>query len=150
MITFVATLNSLAYRVERLRFGRAIDRAVVHPPLFVLGFGRSGTTHLLNLLCQDDRFAFPTTFQAMNPQFFLTTERWLAPIQQMFYSETRPFDNMRMSVREPNEDEFAFAAMTGLSPLSCWVFPNNHRHYEKYIDFSLASEARFSFLLERA
>ena len=82
MITFVATLNSLAHRVEQLRFGRTIDRAAIHPPLFVLGYARSGTTHLLNLLCQDDRFAFPNTFQAMNPQFFLTTEGWLAPIQQ--------------------------------------------------------------------
>lgn len=74
----------------------------------------------------------------MYSQFFLTIERWLAPIQQMFYFETRPFDNMRMSVREPNEDEFAFTAMTGLPPLSCWAFPNSRRHYENYIDFSLA------------
>ena len=42
LVTFVATLNSLVRRVEQVRFGRAIDRAVVHPPLFVLGVWRSG------------------------------------------------------------------------------------------------------------
>ncbi|HEY1785889.1 MAG TPA: sulfotransferase [Pirellulales bacterium] len=140
-ITGVATMNSVGRGVERVRFGRAINRAVIHPPLFVLGAWRSGTTHLFNLLCQDDRFAFPTTFQVTNPHTCLGTEEWLAPIHQRFYPATRQIDNMKMGVREPWEDEFAICAMSGLSPLLSWVFPKNYRLYDKYIDFSEVSAA---------
>ncbi len=140
VVTFAATGNSIVRRVEQIRFGRTIDRAVVHPPLFVLGVWRSGTTYLQNLLCRDDRFAFPNCFQGMNPHIFLSTEGWFSPIQQRFLPDRRPFDNVRMGVREPYEDEFATTVMSGLSPLYSWAFPNNHREYEKYIDFSEASE----------
>lgn len=138
--TFAATCNSLGARYERFRYGRRIDQAKIHPPLFVLGVWRSGTTHLQNLLCRDDRFAFPNTFQGINPHIFLSTERWFAPIQQKFLPERRPFDNVLMNVSAPYEDEFATAAMTGMSPLFSWVFPEGHLEFEKFIDFSQVPE----------
>lgn len=63
---------------EHLLCGWEIRRATVPAPLFVLGLPRSGTTHLHNLLSRDSRFAFPSTFQTMNPRIFLLTENWLA------------------------------------------------------------------------
>lgn len=140
VITMGATLNSVGGVAERLLYREAIERAVVHPPVFVLGAWRSGTTHLHNLLSKDDRFAFPNTFQAMNPHIFLSTESWLAPFEQMFFPATRPFDNIRMSVHEPMEDEFAIMGMCGLSPFGSWVFPEHHDQYDKYVDFKDASQ----------
>ena len=75
----VSAANSVNARIERLRFGERIDAAEVHPPLFILGHYRSGTTHLHNLLALDPRFAAPTFYQALNPHTFLTTERLTAP-----------------------------------------------------------------------
>ena len=43
--------------VERLRFGRALRRiSIDHPPVFIIGHWRSGTTHLHNLMSQDPSF----------------------------------------------------------------------------------------------
>ena len=47
-------------------------------PVFILGHPRTGTTHLHNLLCKDDRFAYATTFSVGFPSGFLSTS-WLAP-----------------------------------------------------------------------
>lgn len=140
VMTVGAALNLYGKVVEDIRFGKSLDRAAVHPPLFVLGVWRSGTTHLHNLLCQDVRFAFPTAFQTLNPHVFLSTERWFSPLQRPFFPATRPFDNMKFGIDEPWEDEFAIATMSGLSHLWAWVFPKQHLDYEKYIDFSETSE----------
>src|SRR5687768_14248006 len=73
-ITLVSLSNSVSRRLEEWRYGAAIRAATVHPPLFVLGIWRSGTTHLHNLLSKDDRLAFPNSYQVFNPHTFLTTE----------------------------------------------------------------------------
>ncbi len=140
-ISMLSSINSLSRIVENVRYGRAVRNTTVQPPLFVLGVFRSGTTHLHNLLCQDDRYAFLNTFQGMNPQTFLTGERWLAPIQERFYPKSRPFDNVKMGSKLPFEEEFAIAAMSGLSPNFWFVFPKTYSRYEQYIDFSHATEA---------
>src|SRR5262249_52342371 len=73
-ITLASLSNSVSRRLEEWRYGEAIRAAAVHPPLFVLGIWRSGTTHLHNLLGKDDRLAFPNSYQVFNPHTFLTTE----------------------------------------------------------------------------
>ncbi len=143
-ISMLSSMNSLSRIVENVRYGLAVRKATVQPPLFVLGVFRSGTTHLHNLLCQDDRFAFLNTFQGMNPQTFLTGERWFAPIQERFYPKSRPFDNVKMGPKQPYEEEFAIAAMSGLSPIFWFVFPRNYSRYEQYLDFSHATPAEVS------
>jgi hypothetical protein len=105
----------------------------VPPPLFVLGVWRSGTTHLHNLLGQDDRFAYPSTYQALYPHTFLTTEKRNARLVEFFLPKKRPQDNVAMGVREPQEDEFALCSLTGRAwPLS-WAFPRRAGHYGRYL-----------------
>ena len=62
--TFNSVLNSFWSWREK-NFDNEIANTKVPPPLIVLGISRSGTTHLHNLLSKDDRFAFPTTYQAI-------------------------------------------------------------------------------------
>jgi len=62
--TFNSVLNSFWSWREK-KFDNDIANTKVPPPLIVLGIWRSGTTHLHNLLSKDDRFAFPTTYQAL-------------------------------------------------------------------------------------
>src|SRR5688500_2029819 len=61
-ITLGSLGNTFYRRLEDWRYGAAIRKAAVHPPIFVLGLWRSGTTHLHNLLARDERFAFPNTY----------------------------------------------------------------------------------------
>ena len=133
MITNNSALNSLVRRWEVMRHGAAIARTPVPPPLFVLGIWRSGTTHLHNLMATDDRFAFPNTYQVLYPHTFLTTEQSGGRFMQWMMPATRPMDNVKSGVNEPQEDEFALVA-SGLSfMLGLVVFPRSQQLYQKYL-----------------
>lgn len=138
-ITAAAAFNSVSGFVEQLIYGRAIHRANVPTPVLVLGVPRSGTTHLHNLLSHDARFAFPNTFQTMNPRNFLWTESWFAACQQAFLPTTRPMDNVQWGVGTPAEDEFAIMGLSGLSPFASSLFPGNESRYDKYVSLLEAS-----------
>ena len=114
LISGNSVVNSLVRHWERLRYGGAIAGTPVHPPLFILGIWRSGTTHLHNLLAKDDRFAFPNTYEVLYPHTFLTTEPIGSRVMQWMMPPTRPMDNVRSGIGEPQEDEFALVA-SGLS-----------------------------------
>ncbi len=50
---------------ERLRWGRRIRATrIEQPPVYPLGYGRSGTTHLHYLLCQDPQFGVVSNYLA--------------------------------------------------------------------------------------
>ncbi len=119
-------------------YGEQIAAARVEAPLFVLGFWRSGTTLLHNLLAQDERFAFPTLFQVSNPHTFLTRDTAAAANSQ---PQKRPMDNMTVTADSPGEDEFATAVMSLRSPALGWVFPRNESRYDRYITFADVPEA---------
>ena len=52
-------------RYEQLRWGRRLRETRIDPsPVFVLGYGRSGTTHLHYLFWQDPRFGMVTNYLA--------------------------------------------------------------------------------------
>ena len=75
IITLASIPNTLFSWWENLCYGRKVRNTRVAPPVFILGIWRSGTTHLHNLLAQDDRFAYANTYQVFYPHTFLTTER---------------------------------------------------------------------------
>jgi hypothetical protein len=128
-ITANSIANSVLRRWEDFRHGRRIRETNVPPPLFVLGVWRSGTTHLHNLLARDERFAFPSTFETFYPHTFLTVRRINGPLMEFAMPPTRPMDNMRMGIDEPQEDEFALCGMTGISFTLAWAFPRNPTYY---------------------
>ncbi len=57
LITLASIPNTMLAAWENWFYGRMIRDTSVTAPLFILGIWRSGTTHLHNLLTQDDRFA---------------------------------------------------------------------------------------------
>ena len=131
-ITLSSIPNSLFAAWENFRYGQRIDATKIEPPLFILGIWRSGTTHLHNLLCQDDRYAYPNTYQVTFPATFLTTERINARLVGFFVPRKRPMDNMAFGVAEPQEDEFAVAALLGGFSLA-WAFPRRAEFYNRYL-----------------
>jgi len=138
--TCASFLNSIFGYLEELTYGRRIDETdLVAPPIFIIGFWRSGTTHLHNLLSLDERFTYPTTYTCLFPNHFLLTERVVKKLLRGFLPETRPMDNMRLSWDMPQEDEVALALLTGLSPYIDFAFPNVPRVHHRFLDFEGAT-----------
>jgi len=122
-LTVLGILNSMFGFCESLVNGRKIRRAKIeHPPLFVLGHWRSGTTHLHNLLSCDENFACPSTFQSCFPHHFILT-RPAAGIFDHVAPSTRPMDNMALASHTPHEDEFGVSALSAVSPYMKVLFP---------------------------
>lgn len=139
MLTGNSVWNSLVGRWEDWRYGAAVRGTEIQPPVFVLGVWRSGTTHLHNLLARDDRFAYPNTFEVLFPHTFLTMQSTGSRVMQWMSPATRPMDNVRMSVDEPQEDEFALVA-SGLSfMLGLVIFPRHHERYQQFLTLRDAS-----------
>ena len=140
VISALSVGNSVGNWMEHAIHGQAIANTTVKPPLFVLGCWRSGTTHLHNLLSKDERFAFPSTYQVMNPHVFLTNEWWNAPVQNLFYPQHRMMDNVAMTTSQPQEDEFAIATTCGMSPMMSMSFWRNREHYNSFTTMENAKD----------
>lgn len=140
-ITLNSVLNSICRYWENFRYAAKIEQTSVPPPLFILGIWRSGTTHLHNLFAQDERFAYPNTYEVFYPHSFLCTEAWNSFILRWFFPEVRPMDNVKYGVAEPQEDEFALLA-SGLSPMiGTQAFPRTGAYYRRFLSFRQASLA---------
>ena len=142
VITLASLANSWWRRREERFVGNRLEGLAVPPPLFIVGHWRSGTTHLHNLLAMDtEQFAYPSTYQVVNPHTFLLTEEantrrfaWMVPPQ-------RPMDNMALSFASPQEDEFAPCLMSLRSLYLGVSFPRHEEHYERFLTFADAPEA---------
>jgi hypothetical protein len=73
----------------------------IPPPLFVLGHWRSGTTHLHNLLCLDERAGYTTTFQTVFPNHLFGFHKPLIWLMRLLMPKTRPVDNVPLDPQLP-------------------------------------------------
>lgn len=120
----LAAINSLLALVERSANRRLIQASSFpRPPIIIIGHWRSGTTHLHNLLNQDPRFCVPTLYQTMFPHHFVYSQRRGKKLMAKLVPATRPMDRMALSATTPHEDEFALAALSGLSVYFQFLFP---------------------------
>jgi hypothetical protein len=108
------SLRAVAALAQTLLAGRARARAPMNGGIVVLGFWRSGTTLLHELLCTDTRFGFPTTYACLNPHHFILTEA--RALARMTGQVQRPQDRMMVGMRTPQEDEFALLCLGARSP----------------------------------
>ena len=134
-ITAASVLNSFASVFDHLMFSyRARTTRLKEAPLFVLGHWRSGTTLLHELLILDPRHTYPTTYQCFEPNHFLWTEWFVAPMSRWSLPPTRPMDNMATGWEKPQEDEFALCNLGVPSPYLAWAFPNHGPVNDEYLD----------------
>jgi len=141
-LSLLAANNSVMGLVEKLVFGSRINNSKMNEsPLFILGHWRSGTTHLHNLVSQDsEQFAYPNTYQVVNPFTFLITESFFSKWFSWLLPGTRPMDNMEMNFQSPQEDEIALCLLSLKSPYLGVSFPRNARSYKKYLDLQDISD----------
>ncbi len=104
------------------------------PPVFILGFWRSGTTFLHNLMCQDPDHAFVTTYLSIFPHHCLVNSGWLKALAKLIAPSHRPVDNVRLDMNWPQEEEMALGNMQPLSFYNYFYFPD---HTEEYTQRSL-------------
>lgn len=138
--TCQSALNTPIALWESQRYSALIQAVEVQPPVFIIGHWRSGTTHLHNLLCQDERFAYPNLFQAMNPLTFLCTEAFMAKFLTRLTPKQRHIDNVAQSMAVPAEDELIAWHSSTLTPYMSYNFPRTGSHYDRYLTFREASE----------
>ena len=103
-------------------YGAELNRVeICQDPLFVVGFWRSGTTLLHELLCQDPQFGFPTTAQCFNPALPLLRRRQPKSDQVLV---KRPMDQIYIGPHSPQEDEFALLSLGAPSVYRALLVPS--------------------------
>ena len=140
-VSFCALNNSAFRWLEHRRYGRKWNDIDVSPPLFVLGHWRSGTTHLHYLLGVDDRFACPGFYEVMYPHTFLTTQGTFSGMVAFLLPARRPYDDVRLDLAVPCEEEFAMCVSGFRTPYLTGVFPRSAARYERFLTFRQASQA---------
>ena len=134
-IAGMSVVNSLENSAESIVYGSRIRRTTIHhPPVFILGHWRSGTTLLHNLMALDRNFTYPNLYQCMCPGHFLLTERLVAPLTACCLPRKRPMDNMPLGWEVPMEDEMAVAVDCGVSPYLMAAFQDRPAVYERFLD----------------
>lgn len=121
--------------IEDKRYGQVIEEKTIdEPPVFIIGFWRSGTTILHNLMCQNPDFGFVNTFQAVFPNHCLLNQGWLRRAASLLVPEKRPGDNVEFDFKYPQEEEIALGNMQPLSFYNFFYFPKDT---EEFIQQSL-------------
>jgi hypothetical protein len=123
-LSVLAAFNSYMSFFEEAMNGEKIAGAdLVAPPIFILGYWRSGTSHLHNLLSLDPSFTCPTAYQVMFPHHFVYSQPWGVKLFNYLSPGKRPMDNVVFYGDTPHEEEMALAALTGVSPYLRILFP---------------------------
>jgi hypothetical protein len=135
-VTVVVSLILEPFRWwEALVWRRRIKKvAITKPPVFIIGFWRSGTTMLHNLMCKDPQAAYVTTYQTVFPNHILSHAWWFKPIMGLFFPTHRPFDDVKMGLDLPQEEEIALA---NLQPISFYSFMYFPKDFEKFYEQEL-------------
>src|SRR5262245_15163377 len=103
----LATILTLPERVLLAPVLYALSRrkpaALRAGPVFILGYFRSGTTHLHYLLSCDPRFRSPTWAETLAPQGFALSWAFLRLFMIPFVSAKRPQDDVAIGPSWPAE-----------------------------------------------
>ena len=121
--TFVpGSMLAVLSGLQRATYSAKISQVSLDNALVILGYWRSGTTLLHELLGLDGSRCYPTTYAAMNPHHFLMTEA--SALSRDVPAVRRPMDDMEIRPSSPQEDEFALLAMGARSPYEALIAPS--------------------------
>jgi hypothetical protein len=111
----------------------------------VLGYFRSGTTHLHYLLSCDPRMRTPMWCETLAPQGFIASWSFLRIFMIPFISAKRPQDDVAIGPEWPAEDDFAVNNWTGASSLmGRFVLPREHASYDRFHSLEGLTERELS------
>jgi hypothetical protein len=143
IVTGVSSVHTLLRHVQTGLYGRQVEKTpILQAPLFIIGHWRTGTTLLHELLILDERHTFPNTYQCLEPNHFLLTEKFLTRLFTFLLPSHRPMDNMAAGWDRPQEDEFALCMLGQPSPYLTIAFPNHPPQDQEAFDLEGLSPGR--------
>jgi hypothetical protein len=92
-------------------------------PVFIVGYWRSGTTHLHNLMAQSHNFGYITPLATGLPWDILGIVRALEPLLEQALPQDRYVDNVAVTPTSPQEDSIPLATMGAASYYHGLYFP---------------------------
>jgi len=131
--------------VRMLKFGK--DAVFDHPPgvVIVVGYYRSGTTHLHNLLSCDPKVVTPRWYQVLAPQGFWLGWSLVRVMLVPFLGSTRPQDGVAFGPEWPAEDDFALCNWGLCSTLpGRFVFPSQWAAWSRWNTLEGLSERQIN------
>jgi omega-hydroxy-beta-dihydromenaquinone-9 sulfotransferase len=133
LITTYAVCNSILGAMQSSIYGSRLRRVPTPTdPIFVLGHWRTGTTWLHELLSQDERFTFPTTYECIAPHYCVLLGSMYQKLFAGLLPSRRAMDAMPMGFERPQEDELALVALGEPSPM-WWVGYPGETAGQKYL-----------------
>lgn len=117
--------------VERLAFGRQVGSyELPHPPLFIVGHWRSGTTHLHNLLSTHPGFSTIDFGQTAMPHNLLNPTRVIgrAAVARVIPKD-RGMDKVDLGIDQPQEEEMALGNLNPICYYNVFYYPQQMRHH---------------------
>mgnify|MGYP002629120008 CR=1 FL=1 len=112
---------------------------IEHPPVFIIGHWRSGTTHLHNLVTRNPEMAYVTTFQSLFPNNMVNRvgRRLFELFLKLALPPNRLADSIELDAEYPEEEEFTLGMKVPVSYYFFWLFPKKTKEfYNRYIEFT--------------
>lgn len=124
---------SIFHRKEKAIYNDLLKKhKLPDDPIIIIGHWRTGSTFLHQLLALDPNLVTANVFQGSIPDSFLTSRKSYEPIMGRALKGTRPMDQVKLSMDEPLEDEYALFRLCSYSPLEKLVFPKDKTYFLKY------------------
>ena len=135
-------VTSAFHWIDSLVYNKKIQKySFKESPLFIIGYWRSGTTFLHNLLTKNPDSGYVTTYQAVFPNNLKSA--WLfKTFMKIFMPSGRPGDNLKLTTENPQEDEYALSNSTHMAFYHYFYFPSSYNSlYSKYVRFDNLSDS---------
>ncbi len=108
---------------------RDISSISIKNPVFIVGYWRSGTTHLHNVLSQSPKFSYISPLASGLPWNILGIIRLFRPLLEKALPEDRHVDRVAVNPDSPQEDSIPLASMGASSYYHGLYFP---QHFQKH------------------
>lgn len=133
-IEWTSLALSLPTGLQKILYSKRIRKVSFHqhPPVFILGMWRSGTTFLHYMMSKDPQFGYLNNHQAFTFNFSLLSFDRFNKILNVFVPKRRPQDNVRLTLDDPAEEEQPFSTFTKRSSIHSFFFPRNQEYFRKY------------------
>lgn len=121
---------------ERLFFGRKVEAyQLPHPPIFLVGHWRSGTTHLHNLMSCGTNFSTIDFGQTAMPHSLLNPTRVIGrAIVARVMPKDRGMDQVKVAIDEPQEEEMAIGNLNPICYYNVFYYPHQMKeHFDRSI-----------------
>ncbi len=137
LVTFVLGLPAL---IEWLIFYIPIKRTEIKKdPIYIVGYWRSGTTYLQNLMTRDPQYGWFDPVRTVSFSNCILLKPLLRRIQRNLLKDARPMDNMEYTLDLPMEEVFAQATISTQAITHMLVFPDGGNG-ARYIETAFIDE----------